>query len=54
MTDPELAQAEVLAFLRDPATHGGVAPDYAIAADVSSQLDSMPKTFIMRIVSHQG
>jgi aminoglycoside phosphotransferase family enzyme/predicted kinase len=27
MTDPELAQAEVLAFLRDPATHGGVAPD---------------------------
>lgn len=27
MTDPELAQAEVLAFLRDPATHGGVAPE---------------------------
>ena len=27
MTDPELAQAEVLAFLRDPAAHGGVAPE---------------------------
>lgn len=27
MTDPEAAQADVLAFLRDPATHGGIRPE---------------------------